>query len=315
MAAGGGKKAIIAALLANAGIAVAKFVGFLITGASSLLAESVHSLADSGNQGLLLFGAARAKRAPTEMHPFGYARARYLWAFIVAIVLFALGSLFSIYEGVHKLAHPEPLKSIRVAVIILVVAIVLETFSLRTAVVEANHVRGQQGWWTFLRRSKVPELPVVLLEDVGAEIGLVLALGGILLTNATGNPNWDAYGTLSIGVLLGIIAIFLAIEMQSLLLGEGATVEDVGKIRRAIEAQPEVRRLIDLKTQHLGPEEVLVAARIELDGGLGFPEVVAVIDQAEARVREAVPSATAMYIEPDYPHNETAGAVRLDPET
>lgn len=308
MATGGGKKAIVAALVANLGIAIAKFVGFLITGASSLIAESVHSLADSGNQGLLLFGASRAKRAPTRIHPFGFARARYLWAFVVAIVLFALGSLFSIYEGVHKLAHPEPLKSVRIGVIILFVGIVLETFSLRTAVVESNHVRGTQSWWQFVRHAKIPELPVVLLEDIGAMIGLVLALGGLILASATGNPNWDAYGTLSIGALLGVIAVFLAMEMQSLLLGEGATDHDVAAIRSAIEGQPEVRRLIGLKTQHLGPEELLVVAKVELDPGLQFADVVAVIDRAEEQVRTAVPAATEMYIEPDYPMNAPSSA-------
>ena len=308
MATGGGKKAIVAALVANLGIAIAKFVGFLITGASSLIAESVHSLADSGNQGLLLFGASRSKRAPTRIHPFGFARARYLWAFVVAIVLFALGSLFSIYEGVGKLGHPEPLKSLPVGVTILVVGIVLETFSLRTAVVESNHVRGQQTWWQFVRHAKVPELPVVLLEDIGAMIGLVLALGGLLLAAATGNPVWDAYGTLSIGVLLAVIAIFLAMEMQSLLLGEGASDRDVAAIRSAIEDQPEVRRLIGLKTQHLGPEELLVVAKVELDPDLQFADVVAVIDRAEEQVRSAVPAAREMYIEPDYPMNAPAAS-------
>ncbi|MPZ71898.1 MAG: cation diffusion facilitator family transporter [Nitriliruptorales bacterium] len=302
MATGGSKKAIVAALLANLGIAVAKFVGFLLTRASSMLAESVHSLADSGNQALLLFGGARAKKPATVAHPFGYGRARYLWSFVVAIVLFALGSLFSLYEGVHKLAHPEPLASVSVAVWILVAAIVLEAFSFRMAVVEANRVRHGQTWWQFIRHAKAPELPVVLLEDLGAMVGLILALTGVGIAASTQNPDWDAYGTLSIGVLLGIIAIILAIEMQSLLLGEAASGSDVAAIRRAIEQQPGVRRLIDLKTQHLGPEELLVAAKVELDDGLAIRGVVAVIDSAEEAVRKAVPEATAMYIEPDYPH-------------
>ncbi len=301
MATGGGKKAIVAALLANLGIAIAKFIGFLITRASSMLAESVHSLADSGNQALLLFGGSRAKRQATEVHPFGFGRARYLWSFIVAIVLFALGSLFSIYEAVHKLAHPEPIESITVAVVILSVAIVLELFSFRTAIVESNHVRGNRGWWEFIRTAKTPELPVVLLEDLGALVGLVLALMGVVLASVTGNEAWDAYGTMSIGILLGVIAIILAIEMQSLLLGEAATADDVRAIRGAIEGQEGVHRLIDLKTQHLGPEELLVAAKVELDAGLAFRDVVRVIDSAEQAVRVAVPMATAMYIEPDYP--------------
>ncbi len=300
MATGGGKKAILAALLANLGIAVAKFVGFLLTRASSMLAESVHSLADSGNQGLLLFGGARAQRAATATHPFGYGRARYLWSFVVAIVLFALGSLFSIYEAVHKLAHPEPIRSVTVAVAILGVGIVLELFSFRTAVVESNHVRGSQGWWEFIRHAKTPELPVVLLEDLGALVGLVLALGGVALAASTGDPTWDAYGTMAIGILLGVIAVILAVEMQSLLLGESASPDDVSAIRGAIETQPGVARLLVLKTQHIGPEELLVAAKVEMDHRLSFRDVAAAIDEAEARVRSAVPAATEMYIEPDY---------------
>ncbi len=301
MATGGGNKAIVAALLANLGIAIAKFVGFLLTRASSMLAESVHSLADSGNQALLLFGGSRARKQATEVHPFGFGRARYLWSFIVAIVLFALGSLFSIYEAVHKLAHPEPIESVTIAVVILAVAIVLESFSMRTAIVESNHVRGNRSWWQFIRHAKTPELPVVLLEDLGALVGLILALVGVVLAASTGDPSWDAYGTMSIGILLGVIAIILAIEMQSLLLGEAATPDDVQRIRGAIESQDGVRRLIDLKTQHLGPEELLVAAKVELESTLQFRDVVRVIDAAEAAVRGAVPMATAMYLEPDYP--------------
>ena len=307
MATVGGNKAIVAALFANLGIAIAKFVGFLLTRASSMLAESVHSLADSGNQALLLFGGSRSRKEATESHPFGYGRARYLWSFIVAIVLFALGSLFSLYEAVHKLAHPEPIDSVTIAVVILVVAIVLETFSFRTAIVEANHVRHGQSWWQFIRHAKTPELPVVLLEDLGALVGLVLALGGVGLAATTGNPAWDAYGTMSIGILLGVIAIVLAVEMQSLLLGEAASPADVGAIRKAMESQPEVVRLIDLKTQHLGPEELLVTAKVLLDENLAFRDVVRTIDAIEAEVRKAVPTATAMYIEPDYPHPGVPG--------
>ncbi|MDP9406097.1 MAG: cation diffusion facilitator family transporter [Actinomycetota bacterium] len=299
MATGGSKKAIVAALLANLGIAVAKFVGFLITRASSMLAESVHSLADSGNQGLLLFGANRATRAATPEHPFGYGRLRYFWSFVVAVVLFALGSLFSLFEGVHKLAHPEPIESVGVAVAILVVSIGLETLSFRTAIVEANHVRRGVGWWAFIRHAKVPELPVVLLEDLGALVGLILALTGVALTAITGNPVWDAYGTLSIGVLLGIIAAILAVEMHSLLIGESAAAADVRAIRAAIEGCDGVVGLLHLKTQHLGPEELLVAGKVQLDPQLSFPRVVDTIDAAEARVRQAVPSARVMYLEPD----------------
>ncbi len=297
--AGHGTRAVVAALLANAGIAVAKFVGFLITGASSMLAESIHSVADSGNQGLLLLGGSRAKREPTPEHPFGYGRLRYFWSFVVAVVLFALGSLFSLFEGYEKLTHPHEVSAVGVAAGILVVGIVLEAFSFRTAVAEANEVRGHQSWWSFIRRAKTPELPVVLLEDAGAMIGLVLALLGVGLAAVTGNPVWDALGTLAIGVLLGAISIVLAVEMQSLLVGESASRRDLAAIRSAIEGTPGVNRLLHLQTQHLGPEELLVAAKVELDASLGFARVVDVINETERRVRADVPIARVMYVEPD----------------
>jgi cation diffusion facilitator family transporter len=299
MAAGGGSKAVIAALLANAGIAVAKFVGFLITGASSLLAESVHSVADSGNQGLLLLGQKQARREASEEHPFGYGRLRYFWAFVVTVVLFTLGSVFSLYEGYEKLVHPEEITSPAVGITILVVAILLETWSFRTAIVEANHVRGNRGWWSFIRHAKTPELPVVLLEDAGALFGLVLALLGVTLAAITGDPVWDAYGTIAIGVLLGVIAVVLSIEMRSLLIGEAASSGDLTAIKAAIQQTPRVRRLIHVKTQHIGPEELLVAAKVELDEHLTFEAVVATINDAERRVREACASARMMYLEPD----------------
>src|SRR5688500_2690734 len=235
MAGGGhGTRAVVAALLANAGIAIAKFVGFIITGSASMLAESIHSAADSGNQGLLLLGGKRARRAADATHPFGYGRERYFWAFVVALVLFSLGGAFAIYEGISKIRHPHPVDSPEVAVGILVLAILLETFSFRTAVVEANHVRGDAGWWQFIRRSKNPELPVVLLEDLGALVGLVLALAAVGTTLATDDPIWDGIGTLSIGVLLTVIAIVLAIEMKSLLIGETADATVEASIRAAI---------------------------------------------------------------------------------
>ncbi|MDQ3528782.1 MAG: cation diffusion facilitator family transporter [Actinomycetota bacterium] len=294
-----GTKAVVVALCANLAIAVAKFVGFLLTGASSMLAESVHSVADSGNQGLLLFGGKRARRAATVEHPFGYARTRYFWSFVVAVVLFALGSLFSLFEGVHKLAHPEPLRSLTIAVIILCVAIALEGYAFTTAVGQANHTRGMQSWWGFIRHSKSPELPVILLEDFGALVGLVLALVGLGLATLTGQPAWDAYATLAIGTLLGVIAIVLAVEMKSLLIGEAASTRDLEQIRAAITGTPNVADLIHVKTQHLGPDELLVAAKVRLDPSLSFNEVVATIDAAERTVRETVPAATVMYIEPD----------------
>ena len=295
----GGRKAVLAALLANAGIAVAKFVGFLLTGAASMLAEAVHSVADSGNQGLLLLGSSRGARKADTAHPFGYGRERYFWAFVVALVLFSMGGLFAMYEGVQKLREPHEIEDARIAIGILLFAIVLETFSLRTAVKEANKVRGTQSWWSFIRHTKSPELPVVLLEDIGAEVGLFLALIGVSLAEATGNPRWDALGSLSIGVLLVAIAILLATEMRSLLLGETAAPEQEAAIRTAIEGSPSVRRLIHMRTQHLGPEELLVGAKLELDSSLTFAEVAAAINGAETRLREAVPIARVVYLEPD----------------
>ena len=297
----GSRKAIIAALIANGGITIAKFVGFLLTGAASMLAESVHSFADTSNQALLLLGGKRARAKASDLHPFGFGRERYFWAFVVALVLFSLGGLFAIYEGIEKLRHPHEVESIGIAIGILLVAICLETFSLMTAIREANHVRGDRSWWTFIRHSRNPELPVVLLEDIGAEIGLFMALGGVIMARVTGEPRWDAAGSLAIGVLLVIIAIVLVIEMKSLLIGESATKDDVDKIKGAIETTPNVKRLIHMRTQHLGPDELLVGAKLAMDPALTFEQVALTINDAETRLRAAVPSARVVYLEPDTP--------------
>lgn len=300
MAGGGhGTRAVVAALLANLGIAVGKLVGFAVTGSASMLAESIHSVADSGNQGLLLLGGRRARRAADREHPFGYGRERYFWAFVVALVLFSLGGAFAIYEGVSKIRNPHEVESPGVAIGILGLAILLEGFSFRTAVTEANHVRGDAGWWQFIRRSKNPELPVVLLEDLGALLGLVLATGAVILTLVTHDPLWDGLGTVSIGVLLTILAIVLAVEMKSLLIGESAEGSVQDAIRRAIEAEPAVERVIHLRTQHLGPDELLVGAKVGFLGELSVPELAEAVDRVEAAVRAAVPAAGIMYIEPD----------------
>ncbi|MGD9571055.1 MAG: cation diffusion facilitator family transporter [Thermoleophilia bacterium] len=262
----GSTKAIFAAFFANLGIAIAKFVGFLITGASSMLAESIHSVADTSNQGLLLLGGRTAKRAPTPEHPFGYGRDRYFWSFIVALVLFSVGGLFAIYEGVEKLRHPHDITSPGVALGILGVAVVLESFSLRTAIREARPFKGRNSWVAYIRRSKSPELPVVLLEDLGALFGLLFALAGITLALVTDEPRFDGAATLAIGVLLVTIAVILVIEMKSLLIGESAAAEQQQEIRARIEGTPGVARLIHMRTLHLGPDELLVAAKIELTG-------------------------------------------------
>ncbi|MCC8248785.1 cation diffusion facilitator family transporter [Saccharothrix luteola] len=305
MSAGGGTKAIIAALVANAGIAVAKFVGFLITGSSSMLAESVHSVADTSNQGLLLLGQKTARRKATLNHPFGFGRDRYFYSFIVALMLFSLGSVFALYEGIHKLESHEELSSPIVAVIILVVAIGLETYSFRTAIVESKAIKGNATWWQFIRQSKVPELPVVLLEDAGALFGLVLALMGVGLSTLTGDPVWDAIGTICIGVLLGVIAVILIVEMKSLLIGEGAAPAELDVITDEL-ASGQVQRVIHIKTQYIGPDELLVAAKIALNQGLSITEVAEAIDAAEQRVRAKVPAARLIYLEPDLDRSLTS---------
>jgi cation diffusion facilitator family transporter len=301
MSAHGGSKAIIAALLANTGIAVTKFIAAFLSGSASMLAEGVHSVADAGNQLLLLIGKKRSQKAADAEHPFGYGRTRYVYAFIVAIILFSVGGVYSLYEGIHKVQDPHPLDPTWwwLPLVVLAVAIGLESFSLRTAVRESNLVRGNHGWVAFIRRSKAPELPVVLLEDVAALIGLVLALFGVGLTAITGNGLFDGFGTIAIGLLLVAVAVILGIEMKSLLVGEGANVEDDAVIRATIEAHPKIVRLIHSKTLYVGPEELLVAAKIGFDGDLPLSEVSEAIDEIETSVREKVPVARIIYLEAD----------------
>jgi cation diffusion facilitator family transporter len=298
MAHDGSRTAILAALFANLGIAIAKFVGFAITGSASLLAEGIHSIADTSNQVLLLLGGAQARQAATPEHPFGYGRARYFWSFVVALVLFSMGGLFAIYEGVEKLRHPHELESIGVAIGILVVAMLLESWSFRTAIRESKPLKGARSWWRFIRTSKNPELPVVLLEDLGALIGLALALVGVVLAKATDEPRWDAAGSLGIGILLVVIALTLAVEMRSLLLGESASSEHQQAICDAIERGDDVVRVIHMRTEHLGPEHVLVAAKVEFSRDLGVEEIATAIDAAEQRVRSALPITAMIYLEP-----------------
>ena len=298
MSAGGGRKAVIAALFANLGIAIAKLVAFALTRSASMLAESVHSLADSGNQGLLLLGESQGRKKATPEHPFGYGAARYFWSFVVAVVLFTVGGAFALYEGYEKLRHPHEVDSYTVAIVVLLVAIVLESFSMRTAIVETRpHLRGRS-YWRFVKEAKTAELPVVLLEDAAALLGLVLALTGVSLTAATHDPMWDALGTMTIGALLVVVAVVLAIEMHSLLIGEAATAEEIAKIEQAICAVPDFERVIHLRTMHLGPDELLVAAKVATPTGGSTERLSEQIDQAEARIRAAVPTAHLVYIEP-----------------
>ncbi|GAA5195751.1 cation diffusion facilitator family transporter [Arthrobacter gyeryongensis] len=299
MAANGGTKAIVAALSANLAIAVLKFVAFVLTMSSSMLAEAIHSVADSGNQLLLLLGGKRAQRAASPEHPFGYGRERYIYAFIVSIVLFSVGGLFALYESWEKFQHPHAIEGDFwwVPLAVLLGAIVAESFSFRTAIHESNPQRGKQSWIKFIRNAKQPELPVILLEDFGALLGLVFALFGVSLTLITGNGLWDAAGTGMIGLLLVGIAVVLAVETKSLLLGESATKEDNARITEAIESDG--TRIIHLKTMHLGPEELLVAAKISVGAADTGQAIAKAIDAAELRIRTAVPIARVIYLEPD----------------
>ncbi|MEU9706679.1 cation diffusion facilitator family transporter [Streptomyces sp. NPDC047981] len=312
MSASGGTKAIVAALAANLAIAVAKFVAFLFSGSSSMLAESVHSLADSGNQGLLLLGGKKAKREATPQHPFGYGRERYIYAFLVSIVLFSVGGMFAIYEGYEKIKHPHEIEAWYWPVGVLVFAIIAETFSFRTAIKESNEVRGGLSWKEFVRRAKAPELPVVLLEDLGALVGLFLALGGVGLALLTGDGIWDGIGTLCIGILLIVIAIVLAAETKSLLLGEAAGVDQVKMIEEAVVDGETVTRLIHMRTLHLGPEELLVAAKVAVRHDDTAADVAHAINAAEERIRAAVPIARVIYLEPDV-YSEAAAAAGENP--
>lgn len=295
----GNRRAVLAALAANLGLAIAKFVGYGATGSASLLAEAVHSVADTGNQTLLLWGAAAASRPESESRPFGHGRERFFWSFVVALVLFALGSLFAMYQGVTKFGHPEALENVAVAVSILVLGIALEGASFRTAVRESRKLKGNASWWSFVRHSRSPELPVVLLEDLGALCGLVIALIGIGLASATGDTRFDAAGSVVIGLLLGCIAALLAVEMKSLLIGEPATPADLERLAGAILGAPDVKRIINMRTEHIGPDRLLIGAKLEFDDALSFRALSDAIDEVEARMRASVPMAQVIYIEPD----------------
>jgi cation diffusion facilitator family transporter len=318
MSAEGGTKAVIAALLANVGIAISKFIAFALTGASSMLAEGIHSVADSGNQGLLLLGGKRARRAATPEHPFGFGRERYLYSFMVAIVLFSVGGLFALYEAYHKYhevhaGHPNELITGRwwwVAVVVLLAAIAMEGFSFRTAIVESDKVRGEASWPEFIRRAKSPELPVILLEDFAALIGLCLALLGVTLSRWTGNGYFDVAGTAGIGLLLVCVAIVLGLETKSLLLGESASPVVQRRIREALEATPGIERVIHMKTLHLGPEELLVAVKIGSPRECTAEELARNIDTAERAIRGAEPMARVIYIEPDIYRDPAAQSTR-----
>ena len=298
MAATGGTRTIVTALIANFTISIAKFFGFVITSSSAMLAEAVHSLADTSNQALLLLGKKRSKKSPSAERPFGFGRERFFWAFVVSIVLFSLGSMYAVYEGIEKIRHPHEIESLWWALAILLFAMVMEAYAFQTAVKESRLYKGNHSWKSFIRRSRIPELPVVLLEDFGALMGLVFAFVCVLIADVTGNAIWDGIGTLSIGILLGLIAIILAIETKSLLIGEGALPEQSMRIENAIISSPEVSSLIDMRTEYLGPETLLVAAKIEFSEKSSSPDISNDVDNIEKRIREVEPLAKIIYLEP-----------------
>ena len=321
MSAEGGTKAVVAALLANVGIAVMKFAAWALTGAASMLAEAVHSLADAGNQALLLVGGKRSQREATEEHPFGFGRERYIYAFIVAIVLFSLGGLFALYEAYHKWheIHDGDGGGLLdsnftwVPLVVLGAAIVMESLSFRTAIVEANKVRGDHGWIAFIRRAKAPELPVILLEDFAALVGLTVALASVSLALLTQNEYFDVVGAATIGVLLVVVAITLAIEVKSLLIGEAASKESIARIRSAVEGTAGVSQIIHMKTLHIAPEELLVALKIGVERHVPAEESSAIIDAIEVNIREREPMATQIYVEPDIYRPDYVPAERSEP--
>lgn len=306
------RSAVLAAMMANAGIALAKFFGFFMTGAASMLAEAVHSVADSGNQALLLWGAAASKRDATRLHPFGYGRERFFWSFVVAVVLFLFGGAFAMYEGIHKLSAPEPVSSPGWAIGILCTGILLEGWSFRTAIIGARKQKGKASWWSYIRHARTPELPVVLLEDLGALIGLVLALVGVVLAAVTGDGRFDAIGSIAIGGLLAVIAVVLALEMKSLLIGESANASVVADLEGAITSSTDVSRLIHMRTLHLGPDELLVAAKVEFRTGLDVAQIAAAVDAVEAALRSACHLRQVIYIEPDLYRASRSEAGRVD---
>ena len=305
MSHGSGTKAVVAALLANTGIAVTKFAAFLLTGFASMLAESIHSLADAGNQLLLLIGGKRSQREATEEHPFGYGRERYIYAFVVAIVLFSVGGLYTLYESLHKFAELDHLEvdttrwQSYVPMVVLAVAIVLESLSFRTAIVEGNKSRDGSSWWQFIRTAKAPELPVILLEDFAALMGLVFAFVAVGLTLITRDPVYDVSGSALIGLLLIVVAVVLTVEVKSLLVGEAASSASIGRIRSALDSAPGLDGIVHLKTLHIAPEELLVAAKVAVRPGSLAEDIAAAIDEAEAAVRSAEPMATQIFLEPD----------------
>jgi cation diffusion facilitator family transporter len=290
---------IVKALFANIGIAVAKFVVAFITGSAAMLAEAVHSFADSGNQVLLLVGVKRSAREADAQHEFGYGKAAYFWAFIVAISLFTMGATFSIYEGVHKITHLDEGKigNAIYAYIVLGVSIGLESFSMHAAWVEFNHFRAGRPLLRALAETRDAALVVVLFEDAAALTGLFLALFGVLLSQLTGNTVWDGVASIAVGVVLGMVATFVALKSASLLVGESVTAVERERIIEITKSSPGVRKLIHLRTMHLGPNDVICAMKIAFDDDTPAVKLAEYIDTLEERLRAAVPHLTRIYVE------------------
>ena len=290
-------RTVLSALGANLAIAAAKTAAAVATGSSAMLAEAIHSYADSGNQGLLLWGMRQAKRPPSPDYPLGWGKAVFFWSFIVALVLFSLGGLFSLYEGWHKLVHPGPIRFPWVAVGILVFGLAAETVSLRACLHEVNKVRGGRSLWRWFRESRQSELVVILGEDLAALLGLALALAAVALTMFTGNPVWDALGSMSIGAVLIIVAAGIGIEIKALLIGQSAEHETEARLREFLQRQPGVEEVLRLLTLQLGTS-LMVAVKAKM-APESAAELVAAINRAEAAMRAEFPEIQWLFFEPD----------------
>ena len=298
--AGGGdsKRAILFALGANFALAVAKGVAAFVTGSSAMLAETVHSLADCANQGLLLLGLKQARRPPSPEYPLGYGKAIYFWSFLVAVMLFTVGGMFSLYEGIHKLQSPEPLEQWWWAAGVLVFGIVAESISMRACLQEVNKARAGRSLWQWFRESRQAELVVIFGEDAAALFGLVFALIAILIAVVTGNPVWDAVGTIAIGVLLIVVAVFVAIEVKALLIGQSIDPARQKEMLAFLEGRPEVVRIINLLTLQLGTD-ALVSVHAQMRESDDAQVLAAQIDNVERDLKQAFPEVRFSFFEPD----------------
>lgn len=291
-------KSILFALGANSAIAVAKGVAALVTGSSAMLAEAVHSVADAGNQLLLILGLRQTRRDPTQDHPLGFGKSIYFWSFLVAVILFTVGGMFSIYEGVHKLQHPAPVSHPWIAIGVLVFAIIAESVSLWGCMREVNKERAGRSLAKWFRQSRTSALIVVFGEDIAALLGLVFALVAIVISVLTGNPFWDAAGTISIGVLLIVIAVFVAVEVKDLLIGQSIDPRKLDEMRAFLDARPEIAEVYNLITMQFGPD-VMIAVKARLHPAGSEPAMIRAINTVESQLRAAFPSISWLFFEPD----------------